>query len=291
MTDEVDAMFAQFGGAARVLLRRGVFAEVRSGVAWVDMGESRFACDFGSGYVPRVGDTVQVLTVDDRHMLFPARALPGVGTVQTIGSGQVTVETTAGMFTMPYVGTAPTSGQLVGLSWSEQPFVIGPLSVQPEAPLPVPDPGAGQVRSATFQVVDTGSHNVGSSNYWQAQPWASDSTFGGWFYGTQISDTIPASAEFVSLEFYVSWQSRYGGQPNFGLHGLPWKSGQLSFTNVQPWAPAAGWQTPPNAATWFAALKAGGGRSGIGLSHGGWNKFSSRAQDSMSGALRISWRS
>lgn len=290
MTSEVDALFSEFGGRARVVLRRATFAEMRDGAPWVDMGQSRFACDFGTGYVPRVGETVQVMTVDDRHLLFPARALPGVGTVMTLGSTQVTVQTTAGEFTMPYVGEPPTSGQIVGISWSEQPFVIGALSVQPEGRPPAPDPGAGGVRSATFQTIDTGSHNIGSSNYWQQQVWASDSTYGGWFYGTQVADTIPAGASLVSLEFYVSWQQRYGSAPNFGLHGLASKSGQLSFTNVQAWAPGGGWQTPPNAAAWFNALKAGGGRLGVGLRNGGYNKLSSRAQDGMTGALRISWK-
>ncbi|EYT59756.1 hypothetical protein D514_0111630 [Microbacterium sp. UCD-TDU] len=284
-------MAGRFGDTPRVLLRRGVFAGVSSGIALVDMGDSRFACDWGTGYVPTLGETVQVLTVNDRHVLLPAKALPGTGTVMTTSAVLVTVQTMAGTFSMPFVGAAPTSGQIVGLSWSEQPFCIGALSVQPKPPDPVPNPGGGNLRSATFQILDTGSHNVGSSNYWQAQPWASNSTFGGWFYGTQIADTIPAGATLASLEFYVSWQSRFGGSPNFGLHGLASKSGQLSFNNVAAWNPDSGWQTPPNAAAWFAALKAGGGRLGVGLSHGGFNKFSSRAQDAMSGALRISWRS
>ena len=291
MNDEASAMIDQFGDAPRVALRRAVFAETRSGVAWVDMGNSRFACDWGNGYMPRPGETVQILSVNDRHMLFPARALPGTGTVMTTSATLVSVQTVVGTFSMPFVGAAPTSGQVVGISWSEQPFVIGALSVQPKAPDPIPDPGAGVIRSAVFQALDTGSHNVGSSNYWQAQPWASDSTLGGWFYGTQTADTIPASASYVSLEFFVDRVQDQGSAPNFGLHALPVKAGQLSFSMTQAWDPPGGWQTPPNATGWFTALKAGGGRLGVGLNHGGYNKFASRAQNAMSGALRISWRS
>lgn len=291
MIEEAEALFDGFGGNARAALRRATFVEARSGVAIVDMGDSRFACDFGSGYVPLSGETVQVLTIGDRHLLFPAKPLPGTGTVVTVGGGYVTVSTIAGAVRMPYIGTAPSSGDLVGISWSELPYCLGKLSVQPTPVEPPPDPGGGTVRSATFQAIDTGSHNVGSSNYWQAQPWASDSTLGGWFYGTQILDTIPNNAVLVSLEFYVSWQQRQGSNPNFGLHALAAKTGQLSFTNIAAWNPDGGWQTPGNAATWFAALRAGGGRLGVGLAHGGYNKFSSRAQDAMTGALRISWRS
>lgn len=291
MNDEADALFDQFGDSPRVKLRRGVFAEYRDNAAWVDMGDSRFACDFGSGYIPRPGETVQVLTVNDRHLVFPARALPGVGTVMTTGSLQATVQTVAGTFTMPYIGTAPTSGQLVGISWSEMPYVLGPLSTQPTPPPPVPDPGAGTIRSATFLVTDTGSTDRGAARWWQAQPWASDSTFGAWFYGSQIRDTIPASATLVSLEFYASWQQKQGAAPRFALHNQAAKGPVPGYFAYDAWTPGSGWQVPPMAAAWFAQLKAGGGALGVGLNQGGYNKFSSRAQDGMTGALRISWRS
>ncbi len=291
MIDEASALFDGFGGAARVALRRAVFAEAVAGVAMVDMGDSRFACDFGSGYVPRPGETVQILSVDDRHLLFPAKPLPGTGIVFTAGSGLVTVDTIAGRVQMPYIGTAPTSGDLVGISWSELPFCIGKLSVQPKAPDPIPDPGAGSVRSATFQVIDTGSTDRGAARWWQDQPWASNTTFGAWFYGTQIRDTIPAAAAFVSLEFFVSWQRRQGDAPRFALHDQAVKGALPAFGGFAAWAPDNGWQVPPNAAGWFAALKAGGPSLGVGLNQGGFNKFSSRAQNAMTGALRISWRS
>lgn len=270
--------------------RRAVFANVSNGVAWVDMGDSRFACDFGAGYVPRPGETVQVVSVGDRHLVFPARALPGTGTVLTVTAGVVTVSTIVGTFPMPHVGTAPSSGDLVGISWSEQPFVLGRISVQPPAPDPIPDPGGGGVRSATFMPTDTGSTDRGAARWWQAQPWASNTTYGAWFYGTQIRDTIPAGASLVSLEFFTSWQQRQGDAPRFALHNLSAKGSLPSFGAYTAWSPNAGWQVPPMAASWFAGLRAGGSALGVGLNQGGYNKFSSRAQDSMSGALRISWR-
>lgn len=291
MTSEVDALFSQFGDTPRVLVRRGVFAGITDGVARVDMGDSRFACDWGTGYIPTVGETVQVLTVDARHLLFPAKALPGTGTVLTAAGNRVNVQTTAGTYSLPYVGTAPTSGDLVGISWSETPFIIGKLSTSTPPPSPVPPPVAGQTRSATFQAIDTGSSDRGRARWWQAQPWASDSTFGAWFYGTQIKDTIPAAAQFVSLEFYVSWQSRSGDSPRFVLHNAASKGDLPGYSAPVSWAPAGGWQTPPGAQDWFNALKAGGSWWGVGLNQGGYSKFSSRAQDSMTGALRISWRS
>lgn len=291
MIDETAALFDEFGDAPRVVVRRGVFAEAAAGVAWVDMGTSRFACDFGSGYVPRPGETCQVLTVNDRHLLFPARVLPGTGIVFTVGSGVVTVDTIAGRFSMPYVGAAPSSGNIVGISWSEQPYVLGALSVQPAAPKPVPDPGSGAVRSAVFQTTDAGSTDRGAPRWWTGQPRAGNSTFGAWFYGTQIRDTIPAGATLVSLEFYASWQQRRGDAPRFALHDAASKGGVPGFGAYTAWTPGNGWQSVPMAAQWFAALKSGGGFLGVGLNQGGDNIFSSRAQDAMTGALRISWRS
>lgn len=290
MIDEVEAWFDEFGDDNPTRVRKAVFAEARDGVAWVDMGGSRFACDF-TGFVPRVGDTVQVVSIGHRHLLFAARALPGTGTVMTVSSGLAKVTTVAGEFTMPYVGTAPASGDLVGISWSETPFVVGKLSVQPVGPAPVPNPGGATTRSATFLATDTGSTDRDKARWWTAQPQAGNTMYGAWFYGTQIRDTIPASAQFVSLEFYVSWQYRSGGAPRFALHDFGYKNGLPNFGPYAQWDPPGGWQTPADAAGWFAALKAGGGMLGVGLNQGGYNKFSSRAQDSMSGALRISWRS
>lgn len=291
MTDEATALFDTFGQGSNVAARYAVFINLTpEGAAVVQMADSRFVAETATGYVPQPNERVLILSVGERHLMFAARALPGTGTVLTTAGNRVSVQTTTGTVTVPYVGATPTSGDLVGISWSEIPYVIGKLSTSPPPPAPIPDPTVKTSRSATFMVTDTGSHNVGSGNYWQQQPWASDTTYGGWFYGTQIADTIPADAEFVSLEFYVSWQSRFGSSPNFGLHPLLGKSGQLSFTGVTAWSPNGGWQTPPDPASWFNALKAGGGRRGVGLSHGGYNRFSSRAQDAMTGALRITWK-
>lgn len=287
MIDEVAAIF---DGQDQPAVRLARFAEMGSdGSAYVDMETSRFVAE-STGYVPQVGETVQILSVGRRHLMFPARALPGTGIVMTVTDGVANVQTVVGEFSMPYVGVAPTSGDLVGISWSEQPFVIGKLSQQPDAPEPIPDPGGSTVRSATFMVIDTGSTDRDKSRWWQAQPWASNTTYGAWFYGTQIRDTIPAGASLVSLEFYVSWAQRQGGDPRFALHNLASKSGVPVMQPYTQWSPGGGWQTPPMAAAWFAELKAGGSALGIGLNQGGYNKFSSRAQNSMTGALRISWK-
>ncbi len=292
MIGEAEKVLRELDERDPVRIRRAIFVEATStGSAWVDMANSRFSCDFGAGYIPRAGETVFVLSMGERHLMFPARPLPGTGVVVTVAAGIARVQTSIGEFAMPYIGAAPSSGNIVGISWSEQPFVIGALSIQPAAPQPIPDPGAGQVRSATFRAIDTGSTDRGAVRWWQSQPWASNSTYGAWFYGTQIRDTIPAGAQFVSLEFFASWQQRQGDAPRFALHNGAAKTGIPSFGGYTAWTPGNDWQTPPMAAAWFAGLKAGGGMLGVGLNQGGFNKFSNLVQNSMSGALRISWRS
>lgn len=292
MIEEASQILKGLDDRTPVSVRRATFVEVSpTGGAVVDMGDSRFVCDFAAGIIPVFGETVQVLSVGQRHLVLPASPKPGVGTVMTVTAGIVTVQTVAGEFAMPYVGEAPGSGETVALGWSEGPRCLGVLSVQPNGPGPGTDPGSGAIRSATFRAVDAGSTDRGSPRWWQSQPWASDSTFGAWFYGSQIRDSIPAGATFVSLEFYASWQQRYGGAPRFALHDQSHKAGVPGFGPYVTWGPGDGWQVPPNAEGWFAELKAGGPRLGVGLNQGGYNKFSSLAQDSMSGALRISWRS
>lgn len=291
MIGEADAILQGLDDRAPVRVRSASFVQAfADGSVEVDMSTSRFVCVLGAGFIPRAGERVQVVSVGDRHLVFPGRPLPGTGTVLTVSAGMVTVETLIGSYAMPHVGTAPTSGDLVGISWSEQPFVLGKLSVQPDTPTPPPNPGGGTVRSATFRVIDTGSTDRSRARWWQAQPWASDSTYGAWFYGTQIRDTIPAAASFVSLEFYVAWQQRFGEAPRFALHNQAVKGAMPTFQATTGWAPAAGWQTPPTAAAWFASLKAGGSALGVGLNQGGYNKFASRAENGLTGALRIYWR-
>lgn len=292
MLPEAEVILAGDEKQQRVAVRPATFVGVVAGSAQVDMGGSRFVCDFGSGYVPVVGETVRVWTVGDQHLLFPAGPRPAVGTVLTASGTSATVSTSAGDFSMPFAGATPTSGDRVGVVWSEDgPWCTSKLSSTPPPPAPIPDPGSGgTVRSATFRVIDTGSTDRSQARWWQSQPWASNSTFGAWFYGTQIRDTIPASAQFQSLEFYVSWQQRQGDSPRFALHNQARKAGLPTFGSVTAWSPGSGWQTPPNAEAWFNALKDGGSMLGVGLNQGGFNKFSSRAQDAASGALRIFWR-
>lgn len=294
MSDDVDAILRILGEKSTVTVRVGRYVGVSGGQALIDAGGQRFPVPFKSGgYVPDINESVWLESVDGSlFMTGPVVGKPGVGVVSTVADPLVTVTTDFGDFTMPYVGVLPTSGDAVGISWSSSPWCAR-LSTSVDAPEPAPAPGGGSgtVQSVTFRALWAGTtHTTG--DWWQAQVWAADNNLGAWGYGSAIRDTIPAAAELVSLQVYVSRVQQYGAAPNWALHDLPTRSGVPSFTGLTAWHPSGnGWQTPPDAAAWFAALKAGGTARGIGFNHGGYSKFSSLAQDALSGAIAISWRS
>lgn len=288
---DVDRLTALIGEKSRIVRHIGTFVDVQDGQALIDLAEGRFPASFLTGYVPATNEPVHVWSIDGAWFLIgPTAGKPGVGVVSTIGGGRVTVTTDFGNLTMEYVGTAPTSGDTVAILWPG-PVCVGKLSVQPVTPTPPPDPGSGgsTVKEVIFRAIDAGSTERGAARWWQAQPWASSSTYGAWFYGTQIKDTIPAGSTLVSMEMYIRRVQDSGFDPRFTLHTSPTKAGIPSMSGYLEWDPPNGWNYVPNAA-WFAALIGGGTDYGIGLNQGGYNKFASLAEDGLSGALRIKWR-
>lgn len=293
MSSADDEILRRINAKSAVNVRAGRFVGVDGGLAVVDMGDQRFPVPFKSGgYVPQVNEAVWVESVDGAlFMTGPAVGRPGLGVVSTVSDPLVTVTTDLGSFTMPYSGATPSSGDAVGISWSSAPWcTVLSTSVDGDDAPPPPSGGGSKVQTVEFRATDAGTTHP-SGDWWQAQPWAAVGNVGAWFYGAQIKGTIPAGATFVSLQVYINRVQKQGDPPNWALHNLASKSGVPTFGGSTAWHPAGnGWQTPPSAAAWFAALKAGGSSYGIGLNHGGYNKFASRTQDGMTGALRISWR-
>jgi hypothetical protein len=292
VTDDADVTALALAQIPEVKIRRGAYVGIDpvSLLALVDLGDSRFPCGFG-GVIPELNEVVSVLSVGPQHLMFPVSAKPGEGVVASVAAPLATVTTSIGAVVARYVGSAPTVGQRVALIWSEGPKIVGVLAAAAVLPDVPPDPAPGTTtRTATFRARQAGSTDRGSVRWWSASPQAGNSTYGAWFYGTAIRDTIPSSATLVSLQFKVNRTQDQGGDPRFTLHSDAVKSGIPSMSAYDEWDPAQGWQTPPMAAAWFSALKGGGSRLGVGLNQGGYNIFASLAQDSESGALRISWK-
>lgn len=264
--------------------------------ALVDLGDQRVPVRFASWAVPQINEAVWVDSVDGLLRLTgPTAPKPGIGVIETVTGTEAVVQTDFGKYTLTVAPTdpMPTSGDTVGIHWSSQPWctlLVDLPDVEP--PPPPPSGGAGQeVKTAVFRAIDTGSTDRHQARWWKSEPTAWNTTYGAWFYGSQIKDTVPADAQFVSLEFYVSYRQRRGGAPRFALHDAGTKIGLPSFSAYNEWAPEGGdFRTPPDPHAWFELLTAGGGYAGVGLNQGGDNVFSNLVQDSMSGALRLQWR-
>ena len=279
---------------SKVALRVGRYVGNDGNYALVDLGDQRVPVLFASWGVPQVNEAVWVESVDGMlRLTAPTTPKPGIGVVETITGTTAVVQTDFGKYTLTVAPTdpMPSSGDTVGIHWSSQAWCTLLVDLpDPEVPPSAPGAGAGEVQTVEFRAIDSGSTDRGSPRWWQSEVWASNTTFGAFFYGAQIKDTIPPGAEFVSLEFYVSWVQRSGGAPRFALHDSGWKGGVPNYWPYFEWDPGAGWQTPVDAVGWFNALTGGGAMWGVGLNQGGFNKLASLAQDGMSGALRISWR-
>jgi hypothetical protein len=291
---DAEALRTRLAGVSTVTARVATFVGADGQYAVVDLGGQRISVQFACAYVPEVNEPVWVDGVDGMLRLTgPTQPKPGLGVVVSLPDvDHVLVDTAFGPVTMPFHdGDELDTGDIVGILWSSGPKCFK-MSTSPEYvdPPSLPSGGGADVKTVEFRAIDAGSTDRGAARWWNAQPWASNTTFGAWFYGGQIKDTVPASAEFVSLEFYVSRVQDQGGAPRFTLHSDPVKAGVPAMSAYVEWDPPNGWQTPPNAQEWFDALKAGGPRYGVGTNQGGYSKFSSLAQDGLSGALRVKWR-
>lgn len=236
-------------------------------------------------YRPEVGERVFLLAVSGSFFLVgPAVPKPARGTVTSVSSSTVTLDTDVGSVQATYdAGTSLSVSQQVKLLWSDGAHVVGILTAPPAPPTPPPAPvPAKRQHVDVFQAVDAGSFSGG--RWWQAQPWASDTTLGAWFYGSKIRDTLQG-APVSKVELWSTLASRFGGNPNFGTHPHAGKPGAgpsiASATPLSP--PNGGWLTLPTAFGQYLANNVGG----IGLAHGGFNKFRSLSDDPQSGALRI----
>jgi hypothetical protein len=287
--EDVDAIFDLFGGKAKVTMWLGSFVGFDGIWALCDISNGsdvgRVPARVTTAYRPEVNEPVFVVAVDGKYYLLgPTVPKPAQGTVLTVGASNVTVQTDMGdVLATSNAGTTLSSGQVVKLYWSDGPHIIGALTAAPAPVAPPPAPGSDPSKHVdTFSAIDAGSFSGG--RWWQPQPWASDTTLGAWFYGSKIRDTLK-DATVQKIELFTSVASRFGNVPNIGYHPHARKpGGSPAITAARGIDVADGrWITLPVEFGRFLATNVGG----IGLAHGGFNKFRSVAQDAQSGTLRI----
>jgi hypothetical protein len=269
----------------------GTFVGFEGGMPLVDVGGGRIPVATFGGIFPIVNESCHVWFINGSPFLMgPTAPKPGIGTVTAVDGDLVTVQTDAGDVILPfYAGYSPAVDDIVKIDWSSAPAVAWVLSTQPDAEPAPPAPGGGTGESVqVFTAVDAGSHDP-AYGWHLADVWASNSKIGAWFYGTKISDTVPASATILSVEMYMA-PTKILGVPNLVAHANPVRpAGGLAISSANvPVGIAAGWVGLPIA--FGQHLKAGGSSFGVGVNHGGFSKFASLAQDPMSGALRIRYK-
>lgn len=257
----------------------------------VNLGETTALLSVSAQQLPPAGHPVVVQTLDGRvSVTGPARSLPGRGVITALGSPRVSVLAWDVTYTLPVAGSyTPSLNDQVSITWDlDGGLVVGSISAPtnvtpPEQNTPGP---VQQFHPPPFTAVDSGSFQSG--RWTKADVWASDSLVGAWFHGTGIADSIPDSAEILGAAIYLPATRTGGAPPNLQLHTSATKpSGSVVFTGAQYQPPGrTGWQPLPT--SFIDYLKSNPG--GIGLNHGGYNIYASRGQDSLTGALDITWR-
>jgi hypothetical protein len=287
---EADLLLTLLQSKSDARLVAGVYRGLLGMRATVDFEGGRVPAHFATAWRPAVNDNIWVLIVGGvAWLLGPTGPLASDATVVSVASGFATCSSDVGTIIATYeFGTTPTAGQQVKVIHNGGYHII---AVKSTSPAPTP-PGGGVSTpvgefTQTFLAVDAGSFQ---SYWWNSQVWAQSSGQGAWFYGTKIPGTIPAAATILSVEVYCSVVSLFGGDPVWVVHGLPTRpAGSPALSGgTAIHVSGSGWLALPT--SFGNQLKAGGGGYGLGLNHGGLNKFNSLAADPQSGAIRIRYR-
>ncbi|MEV7962418.1 hypothetical protein [Oerskovia paurometabola] len=265
-----------------------------------------------AGYIPTVGDAVQVLIVDGTAAVLGPVVGDGLrpltGTVAgTASAGTVPVTTTTGPLRCRYVGTAPAIGALVRLDWQSTSPWIWP-SAAATVPAPLPDPGgstpppppASTSGTLTITATDSGSWQVGGTWAYQGTDvvqWRYGSARenrGAWFYGNGAAQLSGATITGARL--------RLGSRQRIGDYNAPQVLHLHRHTNASRPGGDVNRVTgphdvtlPPNAGprwvdlptAWGQALVSGGGIAVAGSPYVGITGVGS---DPASGQLQLDWR-
>lgn len=293
---EAATLLKLIGNKSHVTMELGYYRGPAYPRVQIDVGGGLIPAEVATSYMPEINEAVHVLFVDGKpYMLGPAVPKPAWGVIVTVASGLATVSTDAGnLVGVPYpFGSTLSSGEQVKLYWAEGPYILSKMSTSPTPPPPDPSGGGAtpQTRQQVFTAIQSGSWQINGSRWIDDEPRASLGYYGAWHYGTKIADTIPAAAYNGGVEMFTRFSSRSGNAPNFALHNQATRGGAPALSGDVAWAPADGWNRLPESVQvlYFNSLKAGGGAFGIGLNHGGQNRFMGIGSDPQSGALRITY--
>jgi hypothetical protein len=236
-------------------------------------------------YVLVVGQNPVTLGRPPRPPLGTVAGAPDAGLVDVLADDGVTY--TVGL----QPSYTPAAGHRVLLDWDAGGHIINRVDAAPTPKPPAQNTGGGTVRkSQQFKATDSGSFRSSWSSgvvyFGQSYPSA------GWFYGTQIANTIPddATIENVSIYLEVTAQSGVAALPLY-LHTSASRPGGGLALDQQFNAGSApngfrGSVRLPN--SWGDLLKTGA-RLGVGTTGPGYRRLNGPAQSAVAGAISITW--
>lgn len=289
MADEVDVLLGQVGDKSQVRFLTGTFRGLDP--------DNRAVVDFSGGRVPAYpvsmvhlpGEQVWVQIVDGvAYMHGPVTPKPDEGEVVSASGGTAELKTTVGTVTANYDHGLLLIDPLdiVHLVWGPSGAWIDGVKVDFTPPPPPPPPITPVTRhTVEFSAVDSGSYQSGYG--WRTnEVWSSANNMGGWFYGSQISDTIPDTAPIISAQIYLPNPNRLLGAMPFGRHNQAAKpGGALTFSDVITLGATSGWVNIPT--TYIDYLKTNPG--GFGFGYGGYNIWPGTQRDGQSGRVRVTY--
>lgn len=288
MVSESDVLLRQLLGKAEVRFLPGAFRGLDSDQrAIVDFSGGRVPAHV-LGQVPAINDSVWVEVVDGvAYMHGPTTPKPDQATVLTAVTGVATLTTTIGEVQAAYDDglLLLDPGDIVRVWWGPSgAWILGVTVEADEVSVPPAPGGGGGRQTREFTAIDSGSWQAGYG--WRTQDiWSSASNKSGWFYGTQICDTIPDSAVIAAAQIYLPSPIRLLGAAPFGRHPYASKPGgepAISATSTLPGT--SGWIDIPTSL--IDHLKANVG--GLGFDLGGYNIWPGGGQ---SGTVRVTYDS
>jgi hypothetical protein len=234
------------------------------------------------GFPPSVGWEAWLIYVASQPLcLGPVYRSPwGVVAAEPAG-GKVEVSGDDGRtYVLPYADSLElAAADRVAIDWASGVVMVEPASESVPADVIQPPGATGEVRTWNFFPRDSGSYG---SSWFTTSVFSSDSNVGVFFYDG-IADTIPDSAEIISVSLHLSATRSEGADPTIGLHSEAGKGGAPTVSAAVAVPGGTGDKSLPT--SFGDALKTGA-TLGVGTNHGGYHVFAPANVDN-SGALTI----
>lgn len=302
MTSLVDAVIGAAPPGTRVELRLGSVQSVNytTQMMVVKIDDVNLPVRMASD-VPRLQSNVWVLIVGQLAIAVGQPVRAPMGTVTgTPANGLVDVLVDDGITSTVGFATSytPAAQHRVLLDWRAGGHILirtDPAAAQPSPEVPPPtNPGTPVVsKSRTFYASDSASHRRGGA--WQSGSVYFGQSFdsSGYFYGTQIADTIPDGATITGVRVYLEVLQASGvATMPLSLHASAGRSGgglaldQTVDIGSMPAGFRGDVQLP---AGWGDLLKTGA-RLGIGTSGAGLRVLKGSSANAACGAMTLDWK-